>query len=201
MLIFHFFVKNEKININIYNLYIITYMFCPVCENIIDISKTTNKTTLSYSDEQLNALITSLLNNSNTSVLNSEICHQIINSTPFNKLNKQSQKQLQTILNPYIDADIISNAAYYKCSNCGYNKIIPPETLITTIKPPSFILNSKLIDNLNHSLLDPYTTNYICPNKSCESHSHKILKPAKFTKNKNLVIVYVCPYCNSYWKN
>jgi hypothetical protein len=179
-------------------------MICSNCDNLINISKTTNKINNTYSDEYINNITTLILTEKQSPIMNPDIAQRIIKSDVYTKLTKVQQKSIQSVINDYTNAEILSNVAYYKCSNCGFTKQIPPKTHITTIQNPHSFANfnnNNLLANIKHSNIDPLTTNYICPNTECISHKEKHLKPAKFTKTKNLTIYYVCPYCDCYWTN
>ncbi len=179
-------------------------MFCQNCDNLRDISKTSIKiNTTTYSDDYIKSITDLIINNKQPTNINTDIATNIMKSDYYNQLTKAQQKVITTTLNTYIDSEIISNMAYYKCPQCGAFEPIVAGSLVMTIE--NHIKNEvpkSVIYNIEHCNLEPYTTNYLCPNDKCEAHtvSKNSKKPARFIK-QDIKITYICPYCNHYWIN
>jgi len=91
----------------------------------------------------------------------------------------------------------------FVCSICDNVEPIKPGTLLLSKSNEDNEvenINPKYKKNVNALM---HTTNYICPNKSCETHKNAKLKDAiiEYTKDNSYKIRYICLNCNTEWIN
>lgn len=193
-------------------------LFCPNCNNILDISKTKPNVTvqslssLSSEDENLQThsainLINKIISNEpidDQDVKNVSIEH-IIKLDEFKKLNNKQKSIVQTKLADMIETKDEANiAAFYICRNCHYSEPIQPQTLVSTKigsgSSADYYNIEKLRNNIYSKVL-PRTRNYICTDESCASHKNPEKREAVFFKiGSSLQIWYACTICKSVWK-
>jgi hypothetical protein len=200
-------------------------LFCPTCNNILDISKNSLKNTKSgiILDETPDTISDStvetvekdiILDIINNILEDKEIdektiqLYKIENFTKhpeYLKLDKKQKSLVQTQLTLYYGKLDDSINAYYVCKNCTYSKSIDAGSLIT-IKTNTEDISGKYINydklkNKIYSKILPITKNYICINESCESHKNIKEREAVFYRIGNSVqIWYTCKSCKNYWK-
>lgn len=101
------------------------------------------------------------------------------------------------------------NELVYYCRNCGHEN--------TEIGKKDIYVSKtmlKAVDNNYLNIINKYTkfdptlprvTNVVCPNTSCPSKETTSDKPAEIIMmrydDKNLKYVYLCPECDTTWKN
>jgi Zn finger protein HypA/HybF involved in hydrogenase expression len=100
---------------------------------------------------------------------------------------------------------IVSNKAYFKCSNCGYAKEIEQGTLILSRVPEratsDYIVDKTAYKDMIYDETLPRTRDYTCPNKECKSHDDPALREAVWFKpyKNSYVIVTICRTCQTVW--
>jgi DNA-directed RNA polymerase subunit M/transcription elongation factor TFIIS len=96
-----------------------------------------------------------------------------------------------------------ANELVYYCRNCGHeNKNIGVEDIFVSRT------NLKPVDNNYVNIINKYTkfdptlprvTNVTCPNSDCSKTNKEIIMMRY--DDKNLKYVYLCPECDTTWKN
>lgn len=91
----------------------------------------------------------------------------------------------------------------FKCINCGFKESIAPKTLIInkTIDKSNVSIDDSKYEEMIYDKTLPRTRNYICINKSCESHKNPDKREAVWFKynSYNYGIKYACCTCKSVW--
>jgi DNA-directed RNA polymerase subunit M/transcription elongation factor TFIIS len=192
-------------------------LFCPNCNNILNISKSsqvkpkveTEPETISSSESDTNnsTIINKLLNNE--TLTDEEIKNidkkEIQKDEEFIKLDKKKKsilnKKITELSNPTIDESL---KAFYVCKNCGFSKEIPNDTLIISKadleNTSETRINTERFKNMIYSKILPHTRAYICPNKDCPCHKNNTLREAVFYRpTQSLQTWYTCMACQSYW--
>jgi len=199
-------------------------LFCPNCNNILDISKNapkkTNKhisyetpTTISSTEETtpqsnyIHDIIQKLIDDDDDLTQNeiddiNDNIDEIMHNEKYINLDKATKKIIDEKLSKLNKNTEISIDAYFICKNCMFFKIIEPKTLITSRANDSLTNNYVNVDkfkNMAHSKITPATRGYICKNASCPSHKDKNLREAVFYRN-GMQVWYTCKACQTYWK-
>src|SRR3989338_5745790 len=177
---------------------------CPDCHTLLDINKHSLTKKIKSIDEIDDSLITNiidkLLNNEKVSDINLLIINKINKNKHYLSLSKQQKQLIQSQLSEINDLNTNFSGAFYVCKNCTFSLPIEPGTLITTIKSKnSSSSDSTIFNYIQYSNIDPYSFNYNCINKSCQSHKLTTKNPILFFK-LNYIVYYKCPYCSSIWK-
>jgi hypothetical protein len=92
----------------------------------------------------------------------------------------------------------------YKCANCGFSQQIEPGTQILSRASDKiateYLDQTKYKDMIYDNTL-PLTRKYICPNKTCESHTDNSKKEAAWFKPSlhSYGIKYICKTCKVVW--
>jgi hypothetical protein len=201
--------------------YTMSMLFCPTCNNMLDISKnapTNNKvydnltpntvSATSDSDNESNIiekLIQKYLDGEETLTvldiksLNFDIISRHEKYKQMNNTQKKKFKEILASLTQQVDASI---SAYYRCTNCGFSDAIAPGTLITSRAREGLTSNFVNIDKYKNMIYNkalPHTRNYICTSKTCASHKEPEKREAVFYRN-GMQVWYTCMECQSYWK-
>lgn len=192
-------------------------LFCPDCDNILDISKNSKKKNtlifdtpdnVSDSDNEDNEdviftkIITKILNDTDLNESELEKQTLLIKSTPYLNLNKIDKKKVDVKLEKLLKETDITKNAYFVCNNCLYSKIIDSKTLITSrvcASKTNNYINNKNFKNMIHNKCLPISRAYICVNKDCKSHIEHALREAVFYRI-DMQVWYACKACNSSWK-
>ena len=183
--------------------------FCPKCNNSFDITnKIDTKQTGGKTSNSLNVddIIQKALSNTleKSDVIGISI-EQIEEAASFKKLKQKNRENIYNIINDMLPNNSnndsnIDHHAYFICLNCSYSVEIEPNTLIfsRTSSEVSQSYTTSDVKNMRYSDILPYTRKYICPNKSCVSHTDPTKKEAKFCrKNNSYCIRYICMACDS----
>ncbi len=145
---------------------------------------TINLTEKQYNNIDKNSYFNTLSSNEKTLILN----------RLYEKLPKNSK---------ILKSQISNKIAYYCCKNCGYHFEIKNETFIfrRNTNNDNEFYNTNIVLNKHDTTL-PYTKEYVCINKECQTHKTPSLKKAVFyRKNNTYNIRYICCVCDSYWNN
>lgn len=129
---------------------------------------------------------------------------QNVSETPVtvSSSSNEPSKEVSKIQNK---VSSLSNKAYFKCSNCGYAQEIEPGTQILSRAPEKstsdHIIDPSKYKNMIYDEAVPHTRNYICPNKSCKSHTdHSVREAIWFKPNRySYTIINVCKACQTAW--
>lgn len=173
-------------------------LFCPNCNNILDISKNPPKNnqqsysqnlstpnTISNTDtdtnnedqipDMIDDVIDKLLQEViiSDSILSEIKMEQLIKSKKYQKLDKKQKSQVQSKLISLIEKIDDSINTYYFCKNCMYSKLIDPGSLIISrigIGSVTEYINLDRLKNRVYSKILPITRNYICINEKCDTN-------------------------------
>jgi len=179
-------------------------MFCPNCDNILNISTNAPVSHEENIEEHSSSIIDSILNEEEVSDMTINDVEIISSSDAYKKLNKNNKKVVDDALTA-IERIKQTNDAFLMCSNCSYNKPIKPRTLITRIASKttegisSMYINTEKFKNIINNPALPRTRNYKCMNELCSTHKNSSEREAIFFRN-NMQTWYVCTVCKTYWK-
>jgi ribosome assembly protein YihI (activator of Der GTPase) len=203
--------------------------FCPNCDNILDIGKTSPKqqklhiidtpTTISESESEkdnVSYIIEKLLNNKYVSSgelqeINGDkkILKQIFTShEEYKSLNKKDQsfidKKINELSEEFETKEDESIVAYYVCKKCFFSKKMEKQTVVvirnSEDNTDSYINMNKFKNAIYNNTL-PRTRRFICINKSCPSHKDNDKREAVFYRLPDSTqVYYTCCTCQSYWK-
>jgi len=204
-------------------------MFCPNCNNVLDISKTSLKnsklsaiisetpTTVSDVEEtetetetekdNISEIINNLLNDIVVDEKNIQLYNmdEFLKHSEYLKLDKKQKTIIQNKLTMYFGKIDDSINAYYVCSNCTYSKGIESGSIIMSKNGISntleLYINYDKLKNKIYSKVLPITKNFICINDKCESHKDPKKREAVFYRiGRSLQVWYTCKACQKYWK-
>jgi hypothetical protein len=186
-------------------------IFCPECDSILDISKTTTKKIIDLdespssvsdeNDDKIGNLIKQLLTEENIDNLMENIkIDKITSHDAYKKLDKNKKQILNEKLEKYsltlVDTSMVS---YYLCKSCSWSQKLKPETQILTKTggdSQTSYLNSNRYKNKIYSRVLPYTRNYICPNKNCSGNKDPEKHEAVIYRiNDTMRTMYTCCAC------
>jgi DNA-directed RNA polymerase subunit M/transcription elongation factor TFIIS len=191
-------------------------LFCPNCNNILNISKT-SQTKLKIEEEP--ETISSSSSSSNSTIINKLLNNEALTDEEIKTINKKEiqkdevyiklDKKKKSILNKKLtelsDSSIDESLkSFYICKNCGFSREITNNTLITSKadleNTSDTHINTEKFKNMIYSKILPHTRAYVCPNKDCPSHKNNTLREAVFYRpTQSLQTWYTCIACQSYW--
>lgn len=99
----------------------------------------------------------------------------------------------------------VSKRIYFVCTTCGNTEIVKPRTLIVSKKSKDIAKEYFSGENKPENIVDvptlPHTRDYICPNKTCKTHTNPQLRDAVMSRIGNsFKMMYVCTQCLTSWK-
>lgn len=195
-------------------------LFCPNCNNILNISKTPqSKPKTEEEPETVSSSSSNVNSNVNSTIINKLLNNEILTDEEIKTINKKEiqkdeeyiklDKKKKSILNKKITELSVSSIdeslkSFYICKNCGFSKEITNNTLITSKadleNTSDTHINTERFKNMIYSKILPHTRAYICPNKDCPSHKNNTLREAVFYRpTQSLQTWYTCIACKSYW--
>ena len=160
--------------------------FCPNCDNLFDIAKNPPTRPLQGGGE-------------NKDLEKMEQNLKAEEEQEKEKEKEQEQKQNENQIVGGARQDV--KTAYFICKSCGYSEPMKTGTVIVrriTEAEHESADTSVYKDMINAKEL-PYTRNYICPNKSCKTHTHPERKEAQFFRTDNYKVKYICNECKTLW--
>lgn len=94
---------------------------------------------------------------------------------------------------------------YFSCTTCGNTEVVKPRTLVLSKKShdiaKEYYGNYLKPENIVNIATLPHTRDYICPNKSCKTHSQPETRDATMTRIGNsFKMLYICSICMTAWK-
>lgn len=192
--------------------------YCPKCDNIMDISRSTTKvqinvnpTTLSNTtteksvvndDENILKVINMFKND--IDITNEKIdIDKLVKSKEYLNLKDKEKKELLKIIKT-IEDDSLS--AFMICKNCSYCEKITTRTMVLNKMSANSTTGNELNDYSKYKFMRydntlPHTRDYICKNKDCDTHKNPELKDAKWFRpnQKTYETFYVCTVCGIVW--
>lgn len=201
-------------------------IFCPTCDNILDITKNPPKTkNLNYldvsenelsndessSNEEENDIITQfikdVLEDRNIEHNITVELKNIKTHKEFMKLDKSQKTKVSEKVSELTIINDGSTSAYFLCGNCSYFRPIESETLLVSRvgsgKTADYVNFDKFQNKVYDKML-PITRDYICVNKNCATNKTGKDKKSKeavmFRVGNNTRTWYTCKVCLSYWK-
>jgi len=174
-------------------------LFCPNCDNILNISKNppkgnklpvqldlgtpdnvtdsedATKSEKPEANDAIEEIINTLANDENVtdSVLSELKIEQITKHKSYQKLDKKKKTQILAKLTPFYEKIDDAVGAYYSCKNCMYSRAIEPGSLIVSRMNGNTsvgYMNLERLENRKYSKILPLTRNYICNNKKCPTN-------------------------------
>jgi hypothetical protein len=141
------------------------------------------------------------LTDADTSSLNYDA---VIKGSDFTKLNN---KQKDTVFNRLQEYNPeakqgATKSAFFLCNSCGFSEPIKTGTAIVrrmSENTSDISADASIYKDMIHAKELPYTRRYICPNKSCKTHSHPEKKEAQFLRTEHYKIKYICNECKTAW--
>ncbi len=188
-------------------------MFCPDCNSILDISKTSVKkaynldmTPSSISetdDDKIKIIIEKIIKNDEIENIENVKLDQIVNHDAYLKLDKQKRTALLSKIEILLAKQDDMTGAFYICKTCSYSKKIEPETKIATkigISSQTNYLNKDKFKNKIYNRALPFTRRYICPNNSCIGNTDKKKHEAvMYRVGDTMKMMYTCCACKTVW--
>jgi hypothetical protein len=193
---------------------IVSNIFCPECDSVLDISRISGKKTydldntpssMSDQDEdKIGKIINKLVNNENVDNLIENIkMEQIVSHEMFQKMDKNKKNSISEKIENIFSKIDVSSQAYYICKTCSWSQKIKPGTQILSKiggGSQTSYLNMDRFKNKIYSKTLPFTRNYICPNKECSGNKDHTKHEAVFFRvNDNMHTLYACCACQSIW--
>lgn len=192
--------------------------YCPKCDNIMDISRTAPKViqeinpntvstttdkSININVEQTTKVINMYLNGIDITSENVDIA-QLQKNSEFSKLKDKDKKELIRIIK---SAEDDTSTAYMICKNCSYSERLTKRTMVLN-KMSTHSTNDIVSDQSRYKFMKdlnilPHTRDYICKNKSCQTHKDYKLKDAKWFRpiQDSYQTYYVCCVCETVWNN
>lgn len=150
-------------------------LFCPNCQNLLNISK-------------------NILAN---------ISDELETPKTVSHTTTDIKKQLKSgPLSTGKSTNINTNKAYYVCTTCFYYELIHNNSLITSGEYIEQLVDYDVYKDGKYSPIIPRTCAYICANKSCETHKNNKNKEAIFFRinSEQMDTYYMCTICDTIWK-
>ena len=177
---------------------------CTKCQFLLTITKSSNTNIIKIStpSEFINIINSENVANYELILEKKELEKFISGKKNINTSEKQKilEKYDEMITNKQIISKYI-----FKCTSCGENYILQPETIIYSLnfnkQQTSF--NDDNIDlKLNDNTL-PRTKDYICPNNKCETNEKNFNTSNKeaifYRTSKSYHMKYACVNCKTSW--
>lgn len=186
--------------------------FCPNCDSILDISKSTNRKVYNVDttpsdvteseEDKISDIIEKLLKKDTVDSIENIRMEQITEHESFRKLDKTKRNIILQKLEQLFEKQDDSSSAYYICKTCSYSKKIESGTLIASKIGVNTQGNININDDkfknkvYNRALL--FTRNFICPNKECPGKKD----PAKheaimYRIGDTMQMGYTCTACQT----
>ena len=183
---------------------------CPKCDNLFDITQEpTQKGGADFYEELINKILTKKPITSDDikkiqfDKFNKHRAYTKLTSKNknlvFNTIQDMLPKKSKKIMKTIIDDRKHQRDAYFSCPNCGYTEKIKPDTLIYK-KSSHKNITSGYTDQFDMiwSPIIPRTSNYMCLNKKCESHTQPEKRAAVFYRlGDTYNLKYICLVCRT----
>lgn len=188
--------------------------FCPKCNNIMDISRTPSKmivqepTTISQTTtENIKKRDDEYLKVINMFKNQIDLTGQKINVDELQKhkdfvsLKDKDKKDLLNILKTNEDDSL---NAYYICKNCSHSERLIKRTNVLNKMYMGSVSGYNNVEMFKYYVNDktlPHTRDYVCRNKSCQTHNNPEKKDAKWfrTNQNSYTTYYACTVCETVW--
>ena len=182
-------------------------LFCPECDNLLNISRTNLKSDDLIQDITSTAekqkLFDKILNNSDLANINTKKINiqELIQSDDFKKLSQKNKSTIKTYLET-IDSYNEDIMSYYVCYNCLYSKPIEKRKCVYGDDSHTDVSQYYSYKDYKYSSLYPRTKQYVCPNNACLVHKDPKIGEALFFKEKEdtSALTFICTLCNEVWK-
>jgi hypothetical protein len=178
--------------------------FCQNCNNSLDITKNTNvkkvdKIVINTPEEFIKSY-----NNTNTQ--NHYLNFNEDSLKSYLKKEDFSNDEYTNIINSFFK--ILNNQKdlsqfYLKCVNCDTHNVLQSGTILYSINFASTntfdMTNEDIMIKCQEPIL-PRTSDYVCPNAKCKTHTDIDSKEAVFYRNdKSFNLTYICCACYNQW--
>lgn len=180
-------------------------MICPICGSLLDLSNNTTKK-IQLGGKIANNIINEILNDTFDYETNKETLVELLNSTIMEKLDDEKKLEvINKIKDYYNNVNKKENIEetmphlFKLCNKCGFNDEIKSGTILysKTLKN-NFSSNININKDITNDSTLLITTNYICPNKNCETYNDPSIKEANMTHYDGKLI-YICRICKTIW--
>lgn len=189
--------------------------YCPKCDNIMDVSRTApkmtnsiNPTTLSSTDtstvvdvDNTTKIINMYLNNIDITGETGIDIAKLQKNPEFSKLKDKEKKELINIIK---NIENETSNVFIVCKNCSYSEKLIKRTLV--LNKMSKHITNEVIDQSKYKYMKeldvlPHTRDYICKNKSCQTHKDYKLRDAKWFRpiQDSYQTYYICCVCDTVW--
>lgn len=180
--------------------------FCPNCDNAFVITRISQSEQQAQIQQVQQKQSRSLKTKSLSEILDSDtsdVSETEVTSASTTQHNANANANATAMGGANVKTEKKSEGYYFKCTNCGYIIPIQDDTLIlrrTNEEHTEDTVATKYSDMI-HDVTLPHTRNYICPNKSCKSHTEYNLRDAVWFKpdRNSYMIKYVCTTCKTVW--
>jgi len=194
--------------------------FCPKCDNILNINRTAPKiaidltntpSNISDSAEQHNdgLKIEKIINLLTKTELSEELyattfdVNEITKHKNYTNLNEKEKELVLKNIEKITNVDQM--AAYKICKNCLYYEKISGRTLIASKISKDTTTVYDDTSKYKYMIYDstvPHTRNYICINKTCDSHKDPKKRDAIWFRPivDKYQTYYVCCECKTHWQ-
>lgn len=198
--------------------------FCPNCNNILDITKSSKQAGGAKDEESTDSDSSTHSDHSDTFIQkilhNHKIDDTSIDTINFDDLLKSDEYKNLSVENKELVYNKIqdlkptdikkttyeknmaktSEKAYFICDSCGYLKPIDDGTLIFSRVSNDIVQHyaSSEVNDMQYSSILPRTRKYICPNTKCISHTDDSKREAVFFRlNNSYRVKYICLPCGT----
>jgi hypothetical protein len=178
--------------------------FCQNCNNSLDITKNANvkkvdKVVINTPEEFMKSY-------NNTITQNYYLNFNEDSLKLYLKKEDFRNEEYTNIINSFYK--ILNNQKdlsqfYLKCVNCNTHNVLQSGTILYTINFSSTntfdMTNEDIIIKSQEPIL-PRTSDYVCPNAKCKTHTDINSKEAVFYRNdKSFNLTYICCACYNQW--
>lgn len=185
-------------------------VFCPNCDTILDISKTSSTEQEGGANYKVlfKKILAQTLSDEDIKIIKKINLSDINKNTDYKSFATKEKEFIYNSIKDILNVPVSKSKgklreiteAFYICNNCGYIKKIKPNTKILSkrVAGISQNYNSRDVRSMVHNNILPFTRNYICPNKECESHKKHEKREAKFKRRLNSYkVMYICTACGT----
>ena len=173
---------------------------CNKCKFSLTIKKSTETiiTKITTPNELINALNSEIYNDIELN-LSKEVLDNYLSK------KKQDKSRILEYYNKISSSNKIIHKYILKCTSCGENYYLHPETIIYSFNfnKTNSIFNDNDIDLKLYDPTLPRTKDYICPNNNCETNNKNFNNSNKeavfYRSSGGYNLKYACLNCKSSW--
>lgn len=124
---------------------------------------------------------------------------ELFSAREYKKLSDEEKKVID---NKFKEINNVNfNLAYFICNNCQFVTKLEQGTKVYEVSMTAKFVENDSIDNKINDPTLPRTKDYICPNKTCNSHKNLLAKEAVFYRpsQNSYNLKYICCTCETSW--